>query len=495
MSIAILLKFAFDKKSHLGYNKLKKRVLKVEKVKGKIKKPAMASIWYFISSGVVRGVSVIGTPIFTRLLTPSEYGLFPLYSTWLGIVTVIVSLEIGGSVMYRGLERYKEKSSDFVVSSLGLFSAVFFNFCILYFTFSGFLNSITGLSTFASSLLLIQVFLNTVVGLYTGFAKFRYKYRDVAIMNVLNALLSPIISISFILLSPYKSYAKIFGAHLSTLVIAVPVLIFLIKTGGRLFDREIWLYLIKRCVPLLPHYLSMALIARIGEIAVNRFHGREALGKYSVAMSLGLSLTVLSGAVLSALSPWVIRKIKAGEFPIIREVLFMGTKLISLAVLVVLCICPETLMLISPSEYQDVLPAVFPLALTILPIFLSNAIVSCEAYYERSARTSIPSVITAVICCVLSYLVVPRIDYRYSGLIILGSYILLLVLNSLAFRSLSGEAPLYARKTALISLFVLSYASLIFFLRSVFASRIILLLPLIPMLIYNLVIAYRRVKE
>lgn len=455
----------------------------------------MASIWYFVSSGVVRGVSVIGTPIFTRLLTPTEYGLFPLYSTWLGIVSVIVSLEIGGNVMYRGLERYRDKKEDFIASSFGLFSVVFLAFCILYFTFHGILNNLTGLSTFASSLLLIQVFLNTVVGLYSGLAKFEYRYRDIATVNVTSALLSPIISILFIVLSPYKSYAKIFGALLSSLIIAVPVLILLVKTGGKLFSREIWLYLIKRCVPLLPHYLSMALIARIGEIAVNRFHGREALGKYSVAMSLGLSLTVLSGAALSAISPWVIRKIKAGEFTLIREVLLMGTKLISLAVLVVLCICPETLMLISPSEYQDVLPAVFPLALTIVPIFLSNAIVSCEAYYERSARTAIPSVITAAVCCILSYLIVPRIDYRFSGIIILGSYILLLFMNAIAFRSLSGEKPLYARKTVLISLFVLVYALLIFVLRSVLASRIILLLPLIPMLIYNLVIAYRRVKE
>ena len=467
----------------------------MEKVKGKVKKPAMASIWYFISSGVVRGVSVIGTPIFTRLLTPSEYGLFPIYSTWLGIVTVIVSLEIGGGVMFRGLERYRERSADFIASSFGLFSVVFLAFCTLYFTFSGVLNRLTGLSTFASSLLLIQVFFNTVVGLYTGLAKFKYKYRDIALINVTSALLSPIISILFIVLSPYKSYAKIFGTFLSSLVIAIPVLISLMKMGGKLFNSEIWLYLIKRCVPLLPHYLSMALIARIGEIAVHHFHGTEALGKYSVAMSLGLSLTVLSGAVLSALSPWVIRKIKAGEFAIIRDVLFMGTKLISISVLIVLCICPETLMLISPVEYQDVLPAVFPLALTIVPIFLSNAIVSCEAYYERSARTSVPSLITAIICCVLSYIIVPIIDYRYSGLIILGSYILLLVLNAITFSSLSGERPLYVRKSALISISVALYSALIFILRSVLASRIILLIPLIPILIYNLVIAYRSVKE
>ncbi len=467
----------------------------MEKSQRKIKKPALASIWYFISNGVVRGVGVVGTPIFTRLLTPSEYGLFPLWSTWLGIVSTLVSFEIGGGAMYRGLERYRGKERDFIASLLSLFSVVFLAFCLLYFTFSEFFNSITGLNTFVSSLLLIQVFLNTVVGVYTGYAKFKYKYRDVAIVNVLCALLSPIISISFIVLSNYRSYAKIFGAVLSSLLIAVPVLISILRRGGNPFAFDIWRYLIKKCIPLLPHYLAMSLIAKVGEITVNRFHGAQALGKYSVATSLGLSLTVLSGAVLSALSPWVIRKIRAGEFGIIREVLLLGSKLISIAVLIVLCICPETLMLISPPQYHDVLPAVFPLALTIVPIFLSNAIVSCEFYYERSARTSLPSVITALICLTLSYLVTPHIDYRFSGVIILGSYILLLSLNIIAFKSLSGEIPLPIREFSFLSLFTLLYTLLIFSLRSHLASRIILLIPLVPLLIYNLSVAYRRVRD
>ena len=467
----------------------------MEKIKRKIKKPAMASIWYFISSGVVRGVGVVGTPIFTRLLTPDEYGLFPLYSTWLGIVTVIVSLEMTGSAMYRGLERYKDNKREFVSSSFGLFSVIFLAFCILYFTFSNIWNSITGLSTLASSLLLIQVFLNTAIGLYVGYAKFEYRYREVAVINVINAALSPIISVLFILLSSYRSYAKIFGALISSLIIAVPVLILLLGGGDRLFSSDIWRYLIKRCVPLVPHYLSMAVIARVGELAVNRFHGREALGKYSVATSLGLSLTVLSGAIISALSPWVVRKIKANDFKIIRDVLSLSAKTISLAVLIALCVCPETLRLISPPEYQDVLPAVFPLALTIVPIFLSNAIVSCEIYYERSIRTSLPSIITAFLCSALCYFAVPRMDYRYSGLLILGSYVVLLCLNLLTFRSLSGQIPLPVRKITLLSAFVSAYALLIFLLRSVLASRIILIIPLVPLLVYNLVLAYRRVRE
>ena len=52
-----------------------------------VRLPAKATIWNIISAALARGVGAIGTPIFTRLLAPSEYGLYPLYTTWLGVVS------------------------------------------------------------------------------------------------------------------------------------------------------------------------------------------------------------------------------------------------------------------------------------------------------------------------------------------------------------------------------------------------------------------------
>lgn len=43
-----------------------------------------ASLWFLVCSFIQKGISVISTPIFTRLLTPEEYGLFqccPIYGT------------------------------------------------------------------------------------------------------------------------------------------------------------------------------------------------------------------------------------------------------------------------------------------------------------------------------------------------------------------------------------------------------------------------------
>ena len=277
----------------------------LEKIKGRpqFRVPAKASIWYIASSAVARSISAAGTPIFTRLLTPEEYGLFPLYNTWLGIITVIVTLELTGGVIYRGLQRFSHKRDDFLSSAFGLFLSIFVVFCALYFAFEGFVNKITGLSTFITSLMLLQIFSNTVIAFYTGKARFEYKYKSVAILNLLSSLGIPILSILIIFLTRIRSEARIIGSCVAAALIAAGVLIEMLSKSKRLFDGEVWKFLLKFNLPLIPHYLSMSMILRIGEITVGRSFGTEALGRYSVAMSVGMSLTIITNGLLSALSP------------------------------------------------------------------------------------------------------------------------------------------------------------------------------------------------
>ena len=128
-----------DKYTPMRDNKNKKRRFQaLENIKdsSRLRVPAKASLWHISSSILARGIGVAVTPIFTRLLTPEEYGLYPLYNTWIGIISVIITLELTGAVIYRGLQKFSEKKDEFISVTLGLFLTVFIGFCTLYFAFS-----------------------------------------------------------------------------------------------------------------------------------------------------------------------------------------------------------------------------------------------------------------------------------------------------------------------------------------------------------------------
>ena len=444
--------------------------------------PAKASMWYTASSILSKGISALCTPIFTRLLTPSEYGLYPLYNTWLSVVTVIVTLELTGGVIYRGLQKFEDKKDEFISSAFGLFLFVFIGFCTLYFAFYDNFNKLTGLSLFISALLLSEIFASTVIAFYTARARFEYKYKSATVINLISSFCIPFVSIAFILLTNLRSEARIIASAITLSAVGVFALYDTLKRSSKIFNKEIWLFLLKFNLPLLPHYLSISLIMRIGEIMIGRVYGTDDLGKYSIAVSIGLALTVITNGILSALSPWLLRKVRSKESDKIRDVLFLVTKLISILCLLLLSGAPELMKILTTEAFCSALPAIYPLALSVIPIFLSSALVSAEMYFERSAVTALPAIVSAAICIALSIFVLPRVDYRFASIFVLISYLFLTVLLALVYKRLSGEFPLKVRSTLTVFGLALGYATLLFLLRGALLSRVILTLPLLPAL-------------
>ena len=62
-----------------------------------------ATIWFFVCSVLQRGISVITTPIFTRLLSTEEYGQFSVFNSWLSIAQIIVTLQLSAGVYREGI--------------------------------------------------------------------------------------------------------------------------------------------------------------------------------------------------------------------------------------------------------------------------------------------------------------------------------------------------------------------------------------------------------
>ena len=457
--------------------------------------PAKASIWYIASTAAARGISVLTTPIFTRLLTPEEYGVYPLYNTWLGVISVIITLELSGGVVYRVLQKNPGNEDEAISSAFGLFTTVFTSFCALYFTFSRYINNLTGLNTYISVLMLAQIFAGTTIGFYTARARYEYRYKSASFINIMSALLPPIVSLLIISFTNISSEARILGSSLSLVIIALPIAYLLLHESQKLYNKEIWRFLLKFSIPLLPHYLSMTLILRIGEITIGRTQGTDALGKYSVALSVGMALTMVTNGLLSALSPWILRKLREGNVDEIKAFLLIATKGLCTACLVILTVSPEIIRLLTPEAFHSSLPAIYPLELAVIPIFLSNAVMSAQMFYEKSGRSALPSVITAIVSSALSIILLPLVDYRFTSVFVLLSYILLAILNVLTFKKLSGSNLINTKGTVLTFVSTTLYAALLFLFRDVLISRVLLAIPIIPTAIVIAKQVLKKIRE
>ena len=55
-------------------------------------KALKSGAWYTVANFLTRSVGLITTPIFTRLLTKSDFGAYSNYTSWLSIAIIILHI-------------------------------------------------------------------------------------------------------------------------------------------------------------------------------------------------------------------------------------------------------------------------------------------------------------------------------------------------------------------------------------------------------------------
>ena len=380
--------------------------------KPKIKLPAKAGVCYVLSSAFIKLAGMAATPLFTQRMSAEEYGKYALYMSWIAILSVVTTLGLTGSVVYRGLQKFEDRRDEFLSSALGLSTIGIATFAIFLIVWGEEISAFVGLDSELLKLLLLQIALDTAVAFFVARSRYLYGYRGVIAINISSAVLSLGVSILLVYFVEATARMRIFALLFSTIVFAVPLLLVVIFKGKRLFCGKIWAFLLKFNLPLLPHAVSAAILANVDKVMISGVSGGAALAKYSVAHSLGVGMTFVTGGLGSALQPWIMRKIDAGEERRVATVSLKLTVLISIGALGILSLAPEVFAYLAPDSYSDALISVYPITLAAICGFVS-AVASVEILHaERTALLSASAIAGAVVNIVANYLLLP---YSYNG--------------------------------------------------------------------------------
>lgn len=82
--------------------------------------PVKASLWYTVCNVINKGIALLSTPIFTRILTEEQYGTFAIFQLWFSILIIFTSLNVFLGGYQKGLILYKNDIKRFTSSQLGL---------------------------------------------------------------------------------------------------------------------------------------------------------------------------------------------------------------------------------------------------------------------------------------------------------------------------------------------------------------------------------------
>ena len=418
---------------------------------------------YMFTDFFLKGFSIITMPIFTRLLTTSDYGVVALYNTWVSLFSITITLSLANSLGIAKTdfaEKYDQFASSVLFLSLILFSA----FLLIFLIATRPLVAITGLSTTLLFLAFFQAYFRFVKTYIIFKLRFEYKADKVSIITIISALLGAVLSIAFILSvsDENRYFARILGEFVVAAIVAVPFFLFIIRRGKKLVDLSYWKYAVCFSSPLVISELSAIMNASFDKIVINRYLGNGPTGIYSFAYSVGLIASIIWASSNLAWTPWFFDKMKSKEYALIKKASLIYRDLFVLGYAGLLFISPEIVKLLADRRYWEGLNIVPWIFMAVFFHFMAFFETRIQSFYKKTYLNAVGTFLSAGINISLNLLLVPEYGYPAAAITTAVSYFFFFLFQCITTRKIL-KIDIYGRGFHIRSLAYLTIATSLFF--------------------------------
>lgn len=397
-------------------------------------KALKSGTWYTISSILLKAVSIITAPIFTRLLSTADYGKTSNFMAWLNILTIFTGLCLSYCIGIGKIE-YQAKFPAFLSSIQSLGTCSWFLIGIILVIFSEPISDFMHIE-------------QTLIWVMAGYAlivpsveymqcsyRYEYKYKQNIFISIFNTVGVVIFSLLFIwIFQTKRHYGRILGTLFPMFLIGSYCYSSILFHGKKFFDAAYWKFACKICIPMIPHAVAMVILNQIDRIMILKFCGDSAAGIYSFAYNYAILLQIFSNAIAQAWTPWLYEQYAKQERKAICTVNNQINFLMCAITTLFIAIAPEILMVLGEKSYWSGKWVVTPIALGTLCQYFYNNYSSIEIYHKKTIFIAIGSVGAAFVNIILNALFIPKYGYQAAAYTTLVGYFLLMVFHSLGCR-------------------------------------------------------------
>ena len=376
---------------------------------------AKASIWFVICNVIQRGISVITVPIFTRLLTPDQYGVFNVYNSWYGIISIIITLNLSWSAYTVGLSK-NEEDADRFTSSLQNVPVLLSCVGALFILLGGkFWENLLGLSGAMILLMFVETAMTPALQFWSNRQRYFYRYKALIGVTIAIAVLSPLIGILLVQMTELKAEARI----ISTVAVNAGFGLFFYmlnqRRGKVFYTPKYWKFAFIFSLPLIPHYLSQTVLNQADRIMINNMVGSAETAIYSVAYSVASIFTIINTSINHSLTPWLYRELKKTDKSQIGRYVPVLSILVLLLNLMYICLAPEVIAIFAPESYGEAVSVIPPLAMSTFLMFVYSVFISIELFFEENKHVLWSSLASALLNVILNYIFIGKYGYLAAG--------------------------------------------------------------------------------
>lgn len=400
------------------------------------KKILSAGIGYILGGVLIKGIAFITTPIFSRLMSPEEFGAFNTYLSYESILAMLIGFQFAAS-----LKNAKIKYADTPEGLNTFFSnlialMLIHSVAALVFVnvFSSCLIHVTGISsTLLLNLLVINCFGNSAMTVYNAFVSLNYQYKKYVAVSIFNAVANVTISLLliFTVMNGDKSTARILGYVIPYILISLYVIAVAFKKQKPCmrsingYNRFAYSF----CAPLIPNGFSEVMLTQYSKLSVEKNCGQGTMGVYSLAYNVYSIVATVKLGMDYIVGPFYFDKRSTGDFDELKKIFRVYSRFLALISVLIMLFSPEIVRILGDKAYYDARLCAVPLIAVGYFSFLCYMLSQEEYYSQMTYLVSCISIATMALNIALCAYFVPRFESLGAAFSTLVSFAVMFLLH------------------------------------------------------------------
>lgn len=380
---------------------------------------------YFSGSIAVKALGVVSLPVMTRLLSQSEYGTLSVYNAYLGIFVIVLSLNT-----YSAVGRYSYEASDdfntFLGTTLLFVFSCFMAFGLLIILFQQSFSSIIKLPPQLVPYLVLGALFSTITNIYYQVLIARRESKIFSTLNIVNGYSTFILSLVLVLLLKEQRYlGNIWGGLGISFLLAIYAGRHLVKEAFFSFNRQHMKYIASYAIPLLPYSLGGIILEQVDRIMIGEMIDKSSVGIYSIGYSVGMLITIVTGALHTAIIPDFYRFVGDAEHHRLHQLWERAFKVISLASAGLILFSHEMVTILADRKFHHATNVVTPVIFGYIFFQMYYVYSLYIDHAKKSIYATSILLFAGAVNIGLNYLLLPSFGYMAAAFTTMFSYLLM----------------------------------------------------------------------
>jgi len=395
---------------------------------------------YMLSNILINATSILTAPIFSRLLTTSDYGIVSNFMAWQSIGLILIGLGLAYTIGNAKID-FPGELNQFLASIQTLSSIAGLVSLLIAIIFVKPLSNLMELDKYLVIIIFIYLLLLPSVIYTQEKSKFQLDYKKNIIISIFNTIGSIVFCLLFIefVFNKNKYMGRVIGLILPMSLLGTYYYYSILKNG---WNRKIifyWKYALKISLPFIPHTLGMVALTQLDRIMIIKLIGNSAAGLYSFGFSYASIIALFSNAISQAFQPWLYENYKNNKIDQIKIATNNITLGLSVIMIFLISFGPEAIKILGPENFWDAKYVIMPIVIGSFFQYLAATYSTIQLYHKKTIFIPIGTLLAALVNICLNFYFIPIFGFKGAAFSTLISFLIQALFHMIIYKKITNK--------------------------------------------------------